>query len=158
MCKKNEKAPVWMSENFDEAILAVDAVTDSEILAEIAEKAPLRDVREVAVDLLEDISLLRRIAKENSDRYIRLAALKKIVGMDASSENELEELACELLHGASEKDLKDLLPEFADFLPEQLLKKLDIEIVKSEAHITGHEPEYHQKIVYKGKLITSRII
>lgn len=154
---KHENKPAWMTGDWDEAMLAVDAETDPVILAEIADKAPLRDVREVAVDLLEDVSLLRQIAEKNSDSAVRLCAFRKVY-QAGCLQSDTQSIVAGILNSASIKDLKSLLPELADFLPEDILAESDIKIVRSEPQISGHEPRYHQEIVYKGKLIVSDIV
>jgi hypothetical protein len=75
------------------AMTAMKRLTDRKLIADVSARADTREVREFAVDMLDDRVVLHRIANSDTDPSVRLRARKKYVGRDATREVIQRELA-----------------------------------------------------------------
>jgi hypothetical protein len=75
------------------ALEAMKRLTDRTLLADVALRATSREVREFAVDVLDDRVVLHRIANSDPDSRVRLKARRKHVGRDPTREVIQGELA-----------------------------------------------------------------
>ena len=77
------------------AIAAMKRLTDRKLIAYVGLRSNSRDVRELAVDSLDDGVVLHRIANSDTNARVRLKARKKHTGRDATRDviqNELSRL------------------------------------------------------------------
>jgi MoxR-like ATPase len=75
------------------AVAAVKRLTDRALLADVALKSESREVRDFAVDVLDDHVLLHRIANSDTNWCVRLKARKKHAGRDTTRDVIQSELS-----------------------------------------------------------------
>ena len=74
--------PAWKSESEGIAIEAVEEITDEKQLKKIAVKAPYSSVRRSAIVKIADLEFLKERARNDFDKDVRFAAIKKITDKD----------------------------------------------------------------------------
>jgi hypothetical protein len=96
------------------ALAAMKLLTDRKLIADVGLRSASREVRELAVDSLDDRVVLHRIANSDTNPRVRWKARKKHAGRDALREVIQTELAqLQLAHPRLEKK-----PEFCGTLDE----------------------------------------
>jgi hypothetical protein len=89
------------------AVAALKQLTDHAFIASVAQFSESREVRELAVDKIDDPVILHRIASSDTDARVRWKAKRKSIGSDGTREvirNELAklQLARQMLENVSE--------------------------------------------------------
>lgn len=75
------------------ALAAMKRLTDRKLIAYVGLRSDSRDVRELAVDILDDGVVLHRIANSDTNPRVRLKARKKHTGRDATRDVIQSELS-----------------------------------------------------------------
>ena len=72
------RKPKWQSKDWKKRLEAVKELDDQEILIDLAQNDPDKDVREAAVKKVDDKAVLISISENDPDLDVREAAVKRL--------------------------------------------------------------------------------